>query len=164
MPSRTVDWSAVPYVSGAVVESPVGLVIVESEGRRNAMTVSFFSEVAHYPTSMWISIARDSHTHSLLSGAGRFSFITLHQGQGPIAIACGTASGRDRDKCSALDLYDNGEGFLFLKGALASTACRIASATRVGDHTLFIAHMLSGHISPGGRASRQLLLSDLRQA
>ena len=131
---------------------------------RNAMTVSFFSEVAHYPTGMWISIDRNSYTHSLLMKSGRFTFVTLHQDQSAIAIACGTASGRDSDKCSALDLYENGEGYLFLRGSVASTACRVANAVDVGDHTLFICHMLSGNVYPQRRNSRQLLLSDLRKS
>ena|SRR5580700_4123767 len=158
------DWFSNPYLRDAVAESPIGLAIVKLEDRRNAITVSFFSEVAHYPTAMWISVSKDSYTHPLLRRAGRFSFITLSHEQSGIAIACGTASGRAQDKCSALDLYDNGDGFLFLKDALASTACRIASEIDVGDHTLFIGHMLSGDVSTRSRNLRQLLLSDLRKA
>jgi flavin reductase (DIM6/NTAB) family NADH-FMN oxidoreductase RutF len=159
-----IDWLSNPYLRDAVVESPIGLVVVKLEDRRNAMTLSFFSEVAHYPTAMWISVSKGSYTHPLLKKAGRFSFITLNQEQSAIAIACGTASGREQDKCSALDLYDNGDGFLFLKDALASTACRVATEIDVGDHTLFIGHMLNGDVSTRSRSLRQLLLSDLRKA
>jgi flavin reductase (DIM6/NTAB) family NADH-FMN oxidoreductase RutF len=151
-----------PYLSQAVVESAVGLVLVETRSRRNAMTVSFFSEAAHHPTSMWVSISRRSLTHSLIEEAGQFSFILLHERQVSIALACGTYSGRERDKCSSLDLYRYGEGFLFLSGALTSTACRIRSATGVGDHTLFVADLLGGHVETRNTFARQLLLSDLR--
>ncbi len=151
-----------PYLARSVMESPVGLVVVQSGERMNAMTVSLFSEAAHYPTSMWVSIAPTTHTHELLAAAGRFSFVTLRAGQARLAAACGTASGRDTDKCAGLDLYDGGNGFLFLRDALACTACVVDQSRRVGDHTLFIARMLSGAFDGRRSAERHLLLSDLR--
>jgi flavin reductase (DIM6/NTAB) family NADH-FMN oxidoreductase RutF len=126
------------------------------------MTVSFFSEAAHHPTSMWVSISRQSLTYSLVQEAGQFSFILLHQRQAPTALACGTQSGRDHDKCSALDLYHYREGFLFLRNALTSTACRVRSASDLGDYTLFIADLLGGHVETRNAFARQLLLSDLK--
>src|SRR5688572_28190061 len=119
-----------PYVERAIVEAPVGLVVAREGSRANAMTVSFFSEVAHYPTSMWLSIARDTYTHSLLEKNPEFSFITLSQRQAGIAVACGTVSGWRADKCKALDLYEN-RGFLFLRGAISSAACRLVRSVRL---------------------------------
>ena len=150
-----------PYLAKSVVESPVGLVVVKTAAHRNAMTISFFSEVAHHPTSMWVSIARSSWTHALLEEAGQFSFILLHQGQAEIARFCGTVSGRERDKCAGLDLYESDGGFLFLRDALTSTACRVTRAVPVGDHTLFIANMLAGDVETRHLLARQLLQSDL---
>lgn len=151
-----------PYIRESMVESPVGLVVVESERHANAMTVSFFSEAAHHPTSLWVSIAKSSYTHELVSKAGRFSLIVLHEKQKEIARMCGNASGRDQDKCSQLETYRNAEGFLFLKDALASVACRVRSAHDLGDHTLFIADILSGEFEKRRSILRHLLVSDLR--
>jgi flavin reductase (DIM6/NTAB) family NADH-FMN oxidoreductase RutF len=151
-----------PYVTRAAVESPVGLVVVRVGERSNAMTVSFFSEVAHHPTSMWISIERQCYTHSLLKETNEFSFMTLHHRQTEIAVACGTESGRARDKCKGLALYDNGAGFLFLRGAMASTACRVFQSHPLGEHTLFLAHVLSGDMYQGRSSLRNLLISDLK--
>ena len=151
-----------PYLERSVVPGPVGLVIVPTPGGANALTVSLFSEVAHFPTTMWVAIAPHTYTHSLLLEAGRFSFITLHRKQAVLAAACGTASGRETPKCRALELYQHGDGFLFLEDALASTACVIERSHPVGDHTLFIGRMLSGELTSRRTAERQLLLSDLR--
>jgi flavin reductase (DIM6/NTAB) family NADH-FMN oxidoreductase RutF len=150
-----------PYVNRAIVEGPVGLVVAWAGSRANAMTVSFFSEVAHYPTSMWLSIARDTYTHSLLEENPEFSFITLSQRQADIAVTCGTVSGWRTDKRKALDLYDN-RGFLFLRGAIASTACRLVRSVRLEDRTLWIAHLLHGDVERGRKAVRNLMVSDLR--
>src|ERR1017187_8108747 len=92
------DGPSARYLTGSVVESAVGVVIVRAGARRNAMTVSFFSGVAHHSTSMWVSIETSCHTHELLRESACFTFVTLHKHQGPIALACGTVSGRDFDR------------------------------------------------------------------
>jgi flavin reductase (DIM6/NTAB) family NADH-FMN oxidoreductase RutF len=151
-----------PYISQSVVDSIVGLTVVKAGSRANAMTVSFFSEVAHHPTSLWISIARNTYTHQLLQDTKQFSLIVLNSSQREIALACGSVSGRDRDKCSTLDLYNGPEGYLFLNEALASTACNIRQATTIDDHTVFIADILYSEIESRKSHLRQLLLSDLK--
>ncbi len=153
-----------PYLRGAVLPAPVGLIVAEAAGTANAMTVSLYSEVAHYPTSMWVAVSPRSHTHGILLETGKFSFITLHSRQAVIAAACGTTSGRDAPKAGLLDLYRHGEGFLFLDDAMASTACVVDRHHTVGDHTLFICRMLSGDVTSRGTSERQLLLSDLQAA
>ena len=153
-----------PYLKRSVIPGPVGLVVVRTAAGINAMTVSLFSEVAHQPTSMWIAIAPETHTHCMLLESRRCSFLTLHEKQAHIAIACGTISGRDADKAGALNLYEHGDGFLFLRDALASTACTVQQSVSMGEHTLFICEMLSGDVSGRHTARRQLLLSDLQPA
>jgi flavin reductase (DIM6/NTAB) family NADH-FMN oxidoreductase RutF len=151
-----------PYISAAVADSIVGLTIVKAGSRANAMTVSFFSEVAHHPTSLWVSIAKTSYTHELLQETEQFSLIALNNSQREIALTCGNVSGRDRDKCATLDLYNGPEGYLFLSGALASTACNVREAISIDDHTIFIADILYSEIESRKSYLRQLLLSDLQ--
>ncbi len=100
---------------------------------------------------MWISVSRASPAHPLLVKAGRFTFVMLHQGQAEIA-----AGG------AAAELYEFGEGFLFVRDALACVSCRITRSEPVGDHTLFIAEMLAGVTDSRCSVMRPLLLSDLR--
>ena len=126
------------------------------------MTVSFFSEVAHHPTALWVSIAKTSHTHSLLEQTDQFSLIVLNQNQKQIALDCGLASGRDRNKCAGLDLYENKSGFLFLANALASTSCRVSQRMDIGDHTLFVGQILESDLESRTSHLRQLLISDLK--
>ena len=152
-----------PYLKAELREAPVGLVVTRSGPVRNAMTVSLFSEVAHYPIGLWVSIARDSYTHSLLAETPEFTFVTLHRGQAAIARDCAAASGRGKDKCAALGLYESDCGFLFLRDAIASTACRITRTVDLGTHSLFIAEILFGDVTRRSGLPRHLLLSDLAQ-
>lgn len=153
-----------PYVIGALVNAPVGLLIARDGTGFNPMTVSCFSEAAHHPASIWVSISKGAYTHSLLERAPEFSFIALESHQGHIAVACGTASGRSTDKRDLLDVYENDRGFVFVKGALASTACRIHRSIPRGDHTLVLADMLSGDVDRRRGTTRNLLISDLQQS
>lgn len=142
--------------------SAVGLLLVKAGDVANAMTVSQFSEVAHHPTALWVSVAKNTYTFSLLTEKQpEFSLIVLNQTQKKIALTCGTVSGREQDKCSGLDLYLNGSDFLFLHGALASTSCRIRQSLDLGDHTLFVADILETVIESRKSHLRHLLLSDL---
>ncbi len=150
-----------PYITGSIVDSPVALVITEAGDRPNAMTLSFFSEVSHYPTSLWISVAAGAYTHSLIEETGRFSLILLHQAQKQLALACGAVSGRDRDKCAGLHFHRGPEGYLYLADSLSSIACRVRSRTSAGDHTLFVADILAGEIETRNALRRHLLVRDL---
>jgi flavin reductase (DIM6/NTAB) family NADH-FMN oxidoreductase RutF len=126
------------------------------------MTVSLFSEVAHHPTALWVSIAKTSYTHSLLDSTDQFSLIVLNQNQKQIALDCGLSSGRERDKCANLNLYENASGFLFLANALASTSCRVSQRTDIGDHTLIVGQILESELESRTSHLRQLLISDLK--
>lgn len=151
-----------PYLSQSIIESAVGLLLVEAGTRRNAMTISCFSEVAHHPTSLWISVNKNTYSHELLKEAGRFSLSVLNVKQRAIAVSCGTVSGREHDKCSLLDLYRTPAGFMFLNGALASTACSVRQSIDLDDHTLFVADILNTDLDSRSAHLRHLLLSDLR--
>jgi flavin reductase (DIM6/NTAB) family NADH-FMN oxidoreductase RutF len=151
-----------PYISGSVVDSAVALLIVDTGAAVNAMTVSFFSEGAHHPATLWVSISPTTHTHALVTQAGRFSLAVLDEAQWALALACGTVSGRERNKGSALDLHPSPSGVPFLAGALASTACRVRQTVPLGEHTLFIADIIEAEVESRGHR-RHLLVSDLRE-
>jgi len=110
------------------------------------MTISFFSEVAHHPTSLWISVAPASYTRELLDASGRFTLAVLHDGQKDLAWQCGLVSGRDTDKFSMLRTHRGAEDFVYLDESLAAAACCVRSSRPVGDHILYIAEILAGEV------------------
>ena len=153
-----------PYVEGSVIDGVVGLLTVESAGARNAMTVSCFSELAHHPTALWVSVANASHTHALLTAGGTFSLSLLGADQAPVARACGEVSGRERDKCADLPLYAPRPGHWFLRGALTCTACKVYDTIAVGDHTIFLGEILFGEFDSRRKFRPHLLVADLQGA
>jgi flavin reductase (DIM6/NTAB) family NADH-FMN oxidoreductase RutF len=150
-----------PYIKETLIDGAIALVIVEGEARSNAATVSFFSEVAHYPAALWVSIEQSSFTHSLLSTTDKFTLAVLSQTQKQIAIDCGTTSGRDKDKVASLNTYKSPSGYLFLHGAIASTGCNVRERIDLEDHTVFVADIIESHLDSRAAHLRQLLMSDL---
>jgi len=126
------------------------------------MTISFFSEVAHHPTSLWISVAPSGYTRELLDASGRFTLAVLHAGQKDLAWQCGLVSGRDTDKFSMLRTHRGAEDFVYLDESLAAAACCIRSSRPVGDHILYIAEILAGEVETKHTRKRPLLTRDLR--
>jgi flavin reductase (DIM6/NTAB) family NADH-FMN oxidoreductase RutF len=151
------------YLEKSITESPIALVIVQHDGRRNAMTASFFSEVSHHPTSLWVSIAKSSLTHEMVTAARSFSLVVLHERQAATAQMCGSVSGRSVDKCASLPLTAHGD-HLFLDGALANIACEVTGTLEAGDHTIFLANIRSGEIETLNTMRRHLLTVDLASA
>lgn len=126
------------------------------------MTISCFSEAAHHPATLWISVATTAHSNALIRETGKFSLAVLNRNQKEIAFQCGTVSGREHDKCASLDLYHNPDGFLFLRRALASTACSVRQNIEFDDHTLFVADILNSDLDSSSAHLRHLLISDLK--
>ncbi|HJR64127.1 MAG TPA: flavin reductase family protein [Gemmatimonadaceae bacterium] len=150
-----------PYISGAVMDGPVALLLVLANGRRNAATISCFSELAHHPTSLWVSIATGSYTHDLVLQAGAFTLAVLSDRQRQIALACGSVSGRDQDKVATLAVHASPSGLLAVDGALASSLCRVRERIALNDHTVFLADIVEGVMDSRASRRRHLLLSDL---
>ncbi len=152
------------HIQDGAFDSAIAILIVEAGERRNATTITFYSETAHHPTSVWVSLPTDSYSHELLSQSGRFSLAVLQQRQTQLAIACGSTSGRLLDKCSSLPLYRGGDGALYLEDALANCLCQVSQTHSLDTHTLFVANVLSGERSTRTLALRHLLQSDIQYA
>lgn len=144
-----------------MVESPVGILLTEAGVRRNAMTISFFSEVAHYPTTLWISVAPGRYSRELLDASGRFTLVVLHAGQRELAWQCGTTSGRDADKFSQLRTHRGPEDYIYLDDGMAGAACRVRSSRPAGEHLLYIADIVGGEVETRNSLKRILITRDM---
>lgn len=152
-----------PYVTGAVLDRIVGLLMVTDGARSNAMTVSFFGEVSHHPTTLWVSVALASYTREMLERTDRFSLAVLTRDQRAVAEAAAAASGRERDKCAALPLRTSATGYLYLDGAHTNLACRVRQRIPVADHVMCVADILEGEAETSVAHRPLLFISDLAE-
>src|SRR5262245_45776679 len=124
------------------LESIVGLVVVDDHGEPCATRTAFFSEVAHHPTSLWVSVEKGSRIFDRIIESGEFTLAVLH---------C--------DQHQDWRFYRH-NGFHFVEDALSSTACRVLQEIDLGTHSVFVSEMLEGQVR-SGNPKRNLLVSDL---
>lgn len=131
--------------------SGVGVVTVAAEGRSLGLTVGSLVSLSLEPPLVGISIGLQTPLHTPLRDAGRFVFNVLGGDQEslaqhfarsvpPIALWAGIAT-RESDLPEPL-----------LDGALAWLECRVREEHATGDHTFFVADVLSielGRRAPG---------------
>ena len=149
------------YLSNSAVLSPVAILLSEDGGRKNAATISFFSEVSHDPATLWVSLAPCSYTRELVQSSGRFTLAVLHSGQRNLAWHCALSSGRDIDKLAGVPTHRGPQDFLYLNDSLAAAACQVRCSKPFGDHVLLIAEILAGEWETRNSMRRALLTKDL---
>src|SRR5688572_30449098 len=123
--------------------SGIAVVTVDDDGRKLGLTVGSLLSLSLEPPLVGISIGLDSSLHSPLRRAGRFVASVLAGDQAalaqhfarsvpPIALWTGVATRADAELPEPL-----------LEGALAWLECRVVGECAAGDHTFYVARLLS---------------------
>jgi flavin reductase (DIM6/NTAB) family NADH-FMN oxidoreductase RutF len=126
---------------------PVTLIGAYHEGKHNVMTASWVSQVSFRPPLVMVSIAPERHTYGLIQKSGEFVVSILTADQAEVAQFCGSRSGRDVDKISALGLKTrSGQAVKVpvLEDCLANIECRVVATHPAGDHVLFVGEVVGG--------------------
>ncbi|HAG07425.1 MAG: Flavin reductase domain protein FMN-binding protein [Clostridia bacterium 62_21] len=92
-----------------------------------------------------VSITPERYTYELIQRSGEFVVSILAEDQAEIANFCGSRSGRDVDKVSALGLKTRpGQAVKvpLLEDCLANVECRVAATHPAGDHVLFVGEVV----------------------
>jgi flavin reductase (DIM6/NTAB) family NADH-FMN oxidoreductase RutF len=144
----------------SAIESPVALLLAEEEGRRFAMATSFFSEVAHHPATLWISIGKNTDGHEIVQRTGKFSLAVLHEKQAELAQRFREPSAAALDSIAS-SVRRSPRGYLLLDGALATAECTVRSSVDLDEYTLHVADILSGEFDTATAIYRHLLTTDL---
>ena len=129
--------------------APIAVVTVVADGRELGVTVGSFGSLSLEPALAGVSIGLGSPLHEPLRQLGRFSASLLAGDQGavaqhfargvpPIALWSGVAR------------HPSEVPEPLLEGALAWLECRVEHECEAGDHTVFVARVLSIELgSPG---------------
>jgi flavin reductase (DIM6/NTAB) family NADH-FMN oxidoreductase RutF len=151
------------YLTRAAVENAVALVTSSHGAQKNVMTVTFFAESSHVPPLLRVAISPTCLTHELITRSGWFGLSLLADGQGELALTCGTHSGRRLDKFAELRLRhrvtENGVPLLF--DCLTTSECQVIDRIELGDHTLFVGRIRESFRQPALSYRDALLVSHL---
>jgi flavin reductase (DIM6/NTAB) family NADH-FMN oxidoreductase RutF len=116
------------------------------DGRANAFTAAWVTQVSVEPLLVALSINPKGASYPLLAGSGVFAVSVLSQGQLELARHFGTVSGRDADKLAGMRWHPGTLGAPILDEAAAFFECRVTALHPAGDHLLAVAQVVGGAV------------------
>jgi flavin reductase (DIM6/NTAB) family NADH-FMN oxidoreductase RutF len=131
--------------------SGVSVLTTALEGQRIGVTIGSLVSLSLAPPLVGVSIGRELAVHELVREAGAFAVSILRGEQA--ALAAHFARGMPPIALwEGIAVRDGSIGAPLLADALAWLECRIVAEHAVGDHTLFIAEVVTAEEGPPGSA------------
>jgi len=136
-----------------VYPSPAALVTsVDSAGKPNIITLGeVFNLSIADPVIVGIAIAPPRYSHGLISAQREFVVNLPTAELLSKVLACGSMSGRDRDKFAEVGLTPIAATHVkppLIAECPVNVECRVVSIQTIGDHDLFAGEVLAHHVSP----------------
>ena len=128
------------------ITTGVYVIGVAHDGRRNAFTAAWLTQVSFDPLLVSLSVNPSHASYQLLVDGGGFVVNVLRRDQLDLAEGFGTRSGRDEDKLAGLGWRPAGSGAPILDGALAWLECRVHDRFPAGDHEIVLARPVAGDL------------------
>ena len=124
----------------------VYVVGVAHEGRHNAFTAAWVTQVSFEPLLVALAINPANLSYSLLEQSGAFVLNILRRDQLDLARHFGTQSGSDLDKLAGQPWRPGTLGAPILQNAAAYLECRVTGETTAGDHELVLGRAIGGEV------------------
>lgn len=125
---------------------PYGLYIVGAKAgaRRNAMTVSFVSQVATNPKLIGMGVLKDAVTHGLIEAGGAFALNLIDREDKAIVRKFVKPVEVDEAALTlnGFPFHDGRAGAPILDQAVAFIECEVRQAVDCGDHTWFVGEVV----------------------
>ena len=125
---------------------PVTLVTSFYKGDMNVMAASWLAPVSYRPILLGLSVHQATLTHELIKKGQEFAInVPTHELVKQVRH-CGTVSGRDQNKLKVTGLHEEGPRAIrpiLIRECIAHIECAVVEAVSPGDHTIFIAEVVS---------------------
>jgi flavin reductase (DIM6/NTAB) family NADH-FMN oxidoreductase RutF len=128
------------------LSSGVYVIGVAHEGRSNAFTAAWLTQVSFNPLLLVLSVNPENFSFSFLQRSGVFAINVLSQGQLELAHHFGTQSGHQVDKLTGRPWHPGTLGAPVLGDAAAYLECRVVNLMRAGDHELVLGRPVGGEV------------------
>jgi flavin reductase (DIM6/NTAB) family NADH-FMN oxidoreductase RutF len=122
---------------------------VSHDGRSNAFTAAWLTQVSFDPLLVSLSINPEHFSYSLLKPSGVFSVNVLRQGQLDLVRHFGCQSGRKIDKLAGHRWRPGATGAPVFLDAAAYLECRVMQTMAAGDHELVVGRVIGGELLDG---------------
>jgi flavin reductase (DIM6/NTAB) family NADH-FMN oxidoreductase RutF len=121
----------------------VTIITLDLEGEVQGMTANAFASVSLDPPLLLVCVDHSARTHAHMHAKKRFGINILAENQRGIseyhALPVHTHERAEEEAGARFDR--TAKGIPILHGALAYLECRLQSAEKAGDHTIFIAEV-----------------------
>ena len=124
----------------------VYVVGVAHQGRMNAFTAAWITQVSFNPLLVALSINPKNLSYSLLTASRVFVLNMLKEDQLELARHFGTQSGTDLDKLAGQRCRPGRLGAPILEDAAAYLECRVMSSITAGDHEIVLGTPVGGEV------------------
>ena len=125
-----------------MIASPVTVVTSKFGNKENGMTAAWVAQASFNPTLIMVSIAPERYTHDLIQKSKVFAVNILADYQIDIGKHFGFTTGKRVDKLAGIDCEAKKTGSPILKDCFGYLDCRVLSAFKAGDHTIFTGEVL----------------------
>ena len=123
---------------------------VAHDGRANAFTAAWVTQVSFDPLLLALSINPEHASYALLRDSRAFAVSVLARGQLELARHFGCRSGRKVDKLAGIRWRAAASGGPILLDAVAWLECRLVGQITAGDHELVLGEAVDGGVlAPG---------------
>lgn len=120
---------------------------VDDDGERNAMPVSWVSQVSFDPPIVMVAVHPSRYTHHMLESAGSFAINLLRRDQAEL-VPRFKLKGEDRPKkFEGLKIAAGVTGAPLLEDAAGYIECEIVKVYDPGDHTLFFGRVVDARLN-----------------
>lgn len=131
-------------------EQVVLVTTISGDGRPNIITLGWAMPTSGTPPMCAISVGLGRYSHDLLEQVPEFVLAFPAEDMEAAMLLCGTHSGRDVDKFAETGLTALPAAAVrppLIGEAVTNMECRVASAHRTGDHTIFVGEIVAAHHS-----------------
>jgi 3-hydroxy-9,10-secoandrosta-1,3,5(10)-triene-9,17-dione monooxygenase reductase component len=141
----TMDPSEFRNTMGAFATG-VAVVTTASNGELHGMTINSLTSVSLRPALLLICLTRSSRTASAVEERGAFVVNLLGADQGHVSDMFARPA---ENHFSDRTMYAAGADVLpRIVGAMAHLVCEVEQQHEAGDHTIFVATVLTGEVAP----------------
>jgi flavin reductase (DIM6/NTAB) family NADH-FMN oxidoreductase RutF len=144
--------SSAPAAVFSRLSNGVYIIGVAHDGRVNAFTAAWLTQVAFDPLLLTLSINPEHASYPMLTASRAFGVSVLGRGQMELARRFGTRSGRETDKLAGIAWRPGTLGAPLLLEAAAWLECRVTDTVAAGDHELIVARVVGGAVRDGSLA------------
>jgi len=130
----------------------VVLITSRSEEKTNVMTLAWITPSSVHPPMLVVAISKKSLTEKLIKEKKEFVVNVPNAELIHKVIQCGKVSGREIDKIKNFGFHlkpATKVSTSFIEECFAHLECKVEKWITSGDHTLFIANILSASIKKG---------------